>query len=368
MPIKTLAVQRRAREIGRIRIGVQTPVMRDGQQLVRHGKPVTRPAALSTFRFTTQDQTTAVKIAEQFGGEARRWEGAPVGEQWEVVTDASAIDVIIPPGESSTSQWMEMWTRGGCLRRCDGETETLTGSPCKCPTDADARRELAARGDACTPHTRVSVILPDLPDIGVWRLETQGFYAALELGGVADFLAQAGAQGIMVPAKLRIEQRERRTVNPASGESLPPKRFAVPVLSVAWTPREIAAVTAGDRPPLQAALTAGAPDPAPAALPAPRAAGALDDADPGSVPARVEACGDMAALTAFAKELQARGWMDQRITVAGESVLIRDLLWARRAVLEQEPVDAEVVDAVVVDDPGEYDPTNDPEFGQTGGR
>jgi hypothetical protein len=133
---------------------------------------------------------------------------------------------------------------GGCLRRCDGVTadviEEIRGRPtddqgartetvrraCLCPQDGVERRALAAKGEACKPTTRLSVILPLVPDLGVWRLESHGFYAAVELGPSVDLLAAASQRGIFVDARLRLEQREQKR------PGQPTKRYAVPVLEL----------------------------------------------------------------------------------------------------------------------------------------
>jgi hypothetical protein len=67
-------------------------------------------------------------------------------------------------------------------------------------------------------------MLPELPDLGIWRLESHGFYAAVELAGAARFLAIASASGLNVPARLRLDQREKKIPGKATN------RYAVPVI------------------------------------------------------------------------------------------------------------------------------------------
>jgi hypothetical protein len=109
-----------------------------------------------------------------------------------------------------------------------------------CPADQDVRARLAGKGEACRMTTRVRVMIPDLPGIGVWMLESHGYYAATELTGVAEMIAAAGQNGVLVPARIRIEQRERRIYR---GEGVDPetRKYPVPVLEVLSTMREIAA-------------------------------------------------------------------------------------------------------------------------------
>lgn len=286
-----LDMQRRSQEIGRIRIGIKVKL--PGGKI--------RPAKLDAFRFTTRSRHAADAIAATIGGEVKAWEDAPTGDQWEVLTDCTSLPVAVPPGEAALSQWYELWTRGGCQRRCDGVTEQKTQAPCLCPSDPQQRAAEAASGRACKPHTRVNVIIPDLPGLGVWRIESGGYYAAIELGGAAELLSAARAQGVIVPAVLRLEQR--KVVS--DGQT---KQFAVPVLDILPTLRELTGLSAG------AGIAASLP-PAPtakaiAAAPAsnlPATAQACADA--------AQACADRAALQALGKHARARGWMDDFVTV-----------------------------------------------------
>jgi len=230
MPI--LDVQRRGQQIGRLRIGQQ----------VRTDSGKMRPARLDTFRFTTASKTTADAIAALFGGTVRDWEG-----QYEVITGKSEIGVTVPPRDQVVSQWYEMWTKGGCQRRCDSQTEKLSGKPCLCPHAEDPgdddevaraaheRAMLAAKNppQACKLVTRISVMIPDLPGLGVFRLDSGSYYAATEIGDSAELMQMARDKGVFLPAILRIEQRSRV----AGGTT---KKFPVPVLEVLATFRDIA--------------------------------------------------------------------------------------------------------------------------------
>ncbi len=206
MPI--LDMPRRLHEGGRIRIGAQVPAKEPGKRA--------RPAKLEAFRFTSRSQDAIARIAELHGGEVADWPEAPSGPQWQVFTEAAQIQVAVPPEAMGFSQWLELWSGGGCQRRCDGVTMQITGDPCLC--DPEARE--------CKPHTRLSVLLADLPASGLWRLDTQGFYAAGELGGALELarLISSSSGRSILPASLRLEQREVKR----PGETV--KRFAVPVL------------------------------------------------------------------------------------------------------------------------------------------
>lgn len=209
-------LQRGIAEAGRIRIGVQVPI----------GQGRTRPEKLDTFRLTSADKTRIEQAAELFGGEVKPWK-APAGAQWEVITTATALDVIVPPSAMAFSQHYELWSAGGCQRRCDGEFEQLTDQQCIC--DPEER--------ACDIHTRLSVMIRDLPGLALWRIDTQGYYAARELAGAVEILTMAAGRGLMLPARLLLEQRTVKR----PGEDGKPRtfRFAVPRLDPGVTPGEL---------------------------------------------------------------------------------------------------------------------------------
>lgn len=236
MPL--LDLQRRGQQIGRIRIGEQVSTGKKDKD----GNDKMRPSRLSTFRFTTQSRPTAEAIAELYGGTIRDWNG-----EFEVITKHNAIGVTVPPRDQVVSQWYEKWTAGGCERRCDSRHEQITGGPCLCPhaEDLSDANEVAAkaleRADmarenpprACKLVTRISVMIPDLPGLGVFRLDSGSYYAAVEIGDSAALMQMARDKGVFLPAVLRIEHRKRV----AGGQT---KKYPVPVLEVLTTFRAIA--------------------------------------------------------------------------------------------------------------------------------
>ncbi len=213
-----LSLQRRMMELGRVRLGEKGP----------KGEPRKR----DTFRFTTASQALAQAVADKYGGTAEPWPDAPDGEgYWQVATDANELDIILPPvysdadGSSTTtwSQWFEMWSGGGCQRRCDGETEMLSGQRCLCRAAVEENGEDARE---CQVTTRVSFMLPEIPGLGVWRLDSKGWNAATELPGTLELLVRAASEHAFIEAVLRIEQRVKKQ----PGE--PTKRFVVPVIDL----------------------------------------------------------------------------------------------------------------------------------------
>lgn len=212
MAVKPYLVQRRMMELGRVRLGEKGP---KGE-----------PKKLATLRFTSASKTYLDAIAAIHGGTVRPWEGAPEEGMFEVTTKSSQIDIILPPvfsredGSPTTaySQFFEMWSGGGCQRRCDGETESAGKKPQPCLCDPEER--------ACKITTRVSFMIPDVPGLGVWRLESHGYNAAVELPGTLEVLLLAAAEHKFIPAVLRAEQRTKKV----PGE--PTRRFIVPVIEL----------------------------------------------------------------------------------------------------------------------------------------
>lgn len=209
MPISPIVLQRRHAELGRIRLGDQQPT----------GNGQTRPNKLSTFRFTSVSERYIRDLAELYGGEARPWDNNGI-PSWEVYTTAKSMPVIAVKG--GLSQWMEFWAAGGCLHRCDGETNVLTGEPCDLTEKVQVGRKTVNPHAEAKPTTRLSLMLPELEAIGVWRLESHGWNAAAEIPAVAELAQYVGD---LVPAHLHLV--ERRSVK--DGKT---SRFVVPVLDL----------------------------------------------------------------------------------------------------------------------------------------
>ena len=319
-----LDLQRRGQQIGRIRIGVQV--------LASSGRM--RPEKLETFRFTTQSRPSADAIAALYGGDVREWNG-----EWEVITRESAIGVTVPPRDQVVSQFYEMWSKGGAQRRCDSRTDQISGKPCLCPHAADPgdddevarkaveRSVLASRNppEACKLVTRISVMIPDLPGLGVFRLDTGSYYAGVEIGDAAALMELARDRGVFLPAMLRIEQRSRV----AAGKT---KKYPVPVLEVLATFRQIASgqlEQAGimhQLPPVPAraprAITAAPAAPVAADGPAGDAAGdAAERAE--SIAVRARAAATRPEITALASESNTAGVGEEYVEDAGSDTFVQ---------------------------------------------
>jgi hypothetical protein len=212
-------------EIGRIRLGDKGP----------RGEP----RKLTTFRLTSFDQNAIKHAAKLFGGKCLPCTSKDLADQFEVITNMCELPIMAP--NLPISQYMELWSGGGCQRRCDSETELISGKPCMCTAGAEK----------CKPTTRVPIVLPDLPGLGVWRLETKGWNAAAELQQSFEFLRALSGQGY-TEAVLAIEER-------TSKEDGKTRKFMVPVIRI---PQTIRALMIGER---QAALNGDTPALAPSA-------------------------------------------------------------------------------------------------------
>jgi len=234
--------QRQDYETGRLRIG---QAVKTGKQ-DRNGRDITRPVVLKTFRFTSASRSAIEAAAIAYGGEVRPWDNRGHAE-YEVVTEAPRLLVTIPPGRNAITIWHEMWSGGGCVRRCDSLRESKSGAPCMCPSAGDTddeqaieaafkrRAEMAAMKppQACSLKVRMSFILPDLPDVGVWRLDSGSFRAASGILGKVRLMEMCRDQGVYLPAAVWVDHR----VEVHNGQT---SRFPVIAVELLATLREIA--------------------------------------------------------------------------------------------------------------------------------
>jgi hypothetical protein len=202
--VPIIDLQRRMVEAGRIRAGEKGD---KGE-----------PRKLDKWRLTSRDKVRLDEAATLWGGEVRQWTERK-GE-FELYTETAALPIMLLPGQLPTT-WYELWSKGGCQRRCDGTHEVISDASCLCIDERE-----------CKPHTRLSVLLPDLPGIGSWLLSSTGWNAAAELAGAADLLQRASAQGVLIPARLRLEAR----VQVQNGQT---RRFSVPVIDIDVSFREL---------------------------------------------------------------------------------------------------------------------------------
>ncbi|MDD5304669.1 MAG: hypothetical protein PHS14_16365 [Elusimicrobia bacterium] len=208
-PVPLIELQRRLAEAGRIRMGEKTA------KAMKY---------LDTWRLTSPTKELIEQAAGLYGGTVKPWT-APTGEQWEVVTAATDLPVLIMPAYSLNRQY-ELWEGPSkCSRRCDGETEFKSDASCICNAEGN---------DRCDLHTRLTVVLPELSTMLGWRLESKGMNAATELDTSLELIRGISRGAPFVPARLRIVERKGQKDGKAT-------RYVVPVIDPAISFAELTA-------------------------------------------------------------------------------------------------------------------------------
>ena len=220
-PVPLIARQRALSRIGEIRCCDE-----------KHEGKVGRK--LDCFRLTSQHKEILERAAELYGGTVKPWQ-SPTGEAWQVITERSALPVLVIPGYSLRRSY-ELWSGPSKRERvCDGE-EMAGGEPCIC--NAQGR-------DECKLLTRLMVLLPETGTSLGWQVSSTGETAADELD-LAMRIAEGLAQGRpFVPARLRLTQRKGQLNGQAT-------RFVVPVLDL---DPQTTQLTAGEVPALPSGYT-----------------------------------------------------------------------------------------------------------------
>lgn len=193
--------KREAAELGRIRTGFSRPNPNPDKGPI--------PVKSKTFVLTSHSREYVEAAAKLYGGRVEQWtpQRSTIA-QWRVITEAPELKAILPAGDP-LNQAYEMWGGGGCERRCDGVTEKLKGVPCVCLAKYGEQWYERPPTQVCRPTSRIGVFLPDMPDLGVWRLETKSHYAADVLAGGLDTVLQATQGKGLMPVRMWIEQRTR---------------------------------------------------------------------------------------------------------------------------------------------------------------
>lgn len=217
MPV--IDLQRRLRQIGRIRIGYS-------EKGSSNGREYKIPKRSQNFILTSSDRRALEVAAGKYGGKVQPW--SEQQGQFILITERNEIPVLVARMAPDT-QWYEHWNAGECLRRCNGEAQE-NGQACQCPIDPKVRAEAAKSrtNPACKLITRVNVMLPEVPDLGVWRLDTHGYYAATELPTTLEAIWMIAPKAEFAPAFIGIEPRK-------SGK----KSWLTPVLRLKQTSEEL---------------------------------------------------------------------------------------------------------------------------------
>jgi hypothetical protein len=187
--------------------------------------------AISTFRFTSPHKKLIDQLAGLYGGEVVPWDGGKQAGQWETITEANSIPIILP--RDAIDSWYELWSGGGLQRRCNGMEVNVpidgpdgpepSMSPCICA---------AKQKVECEELTRMNMFLPGVDFAGTWRLETKSFHAGKELPSMIRIIETMTEGGRMVQAELSVQPR----TSVRFGKT---KKFVVPVISLPYTPEQM---------------------------------------------------------------------------------------------------------------------------------
>ena len=149
MGSRILTMKRQAAELGRIRTGYSRP----------HQDPSKRrvPVKSQTFILSSHSREYVERAAELYGGRVEEWtpQNTKIA-QFRVITEARELRAILPAGDP-LSQSYEMWSGGGCARRCDGETEKLSGKSCICLARYGDDWHERKPDEVCRPTSRIGV-------------------------------------------------------------------------------------------------------------------------------------------------------------------------------------------------------------------
>jgi hypothetical protein len=259
MPL--IDVQRRHVRTGAIRLGNRVPVS---------GSDKTRPNKLDSFRITSPHRAVIQAVASQFGGTVRPWVGGH-GPEFEVITTVRELPVLLP--QQLIDPNYELWGNKINQRLCDGQTERIRNTPCLCAQWDNHRHSFYGRSGSracqicgldeswlgqphthqyehglcvecgcrrpCKPTTRVNVMIRGVPSIGVFKVESHGINAAMDLTGFADLIAQTT---IPLPARLVMEYVDqlRLMIGSNGQERTEARKFWVPRLFIDWLTPDMA--------------------------------------------------------------------------------------------------------------------------------
>lgn len=194
VPIDQL--ERRLPTAGRIRIGVKRK-----QQGGRE-----RPDKIDTFRFTSEDRASVEQVAGLYGGDVHPWQAMP--GQFEVITHAKVIKVVLPPDPLGGTPFYELWSGGGCQRRCTGRKCMVLGSGPEGGEMQEVDCICAHTGKIeCKRTTRLSVLLPEVRFLGTWRLDTKSKIASVELPGMVETIVMMQQHRGLQQAELHLVKR-----------------------------------------------------------------------------------------------------------------------------------------------------------------
>ena len=193
MPIKSLQTNRPAQFpcIGKLRKGGAKKKNANGREV--YGDD------LKHFRLTTDDPDAGAAFAAHYG------------------TEPKAVNVYMPYAttDENFGAWLEEYTAGGMVRRCDGETQHFhrdasgkgSNTPIKCEL-------LCGRKCGCKQVGRLAVIVPELARLAYVLVETHSLYDIMQL--TENLQAAQALRGDLRGIPFILSRREREISTPGS--------------------------------------------------------------------------------------------------------------------------------------------------------
>lgn len=253
MPL--IDAQRRMTRVGTIRLGNKVPTGKTN----RRGEEILKPNKLDTFRVTTPYENAAREIARLYGGTVANWHSQR-GPEFEVITASHELPVLVPRQRIDPNY--EMWGKNLRQRLCDGGTERVRNTPCLCK-QWDNHQHKYSDGDCsicgvaerwggephthdydmgicvtcgchrpCKPTTRLSLLIKGVPGAGVFKLESHGFNAAVELPALAGVIEEIDTP-LLATLGLRYEHTNKIVIVDGR-EKIQTRQYYVPELRFDW--------------------------------------------------------------------------------------------------------------------------------------
>ena len=238
MPIKGLSEQRRLPRLGKIRLGVKK----------KNQKGIEYPA--STDYFVCPEE-----VQEIYGDKPKR------------------LDVIIPVEDDEVwaNQYYRQYSRTrGLVCKGDGETcrrmiDTDTGAIAGRDTKAVIWQEGLEckgrdcpdyKGKACQEVMNLQFMLPKVPGLGVWQIDTGSIHSIMNINNCAEMIRAMTGRVSWIPLVLSLEPTE--VVNPDDG-----RKKTVYCMSLKYEGNAEQLLTTSEKPRLQLLLNRPSDDEAP---------------------------------------------------------------------------------------------------------
>jgi hypothetical protein len=163
--------------------------------------------SLPNWRVVADTEDVAKGIAELFGGTPEEYDHTKI-QPWHVLTDTSAIEVVIDGSGAIEDKLVQWGGPGGPVHECDGMYSLLPedkGEPCGCPETMQERKERAAKNRGPKPAINVDFVLAGVgEDLGKGKLIATAWTLAGVIHEVKDALdAVARSTGRSTTTTLR---------------------------------------------------------------------------------------------------------------------------------------------------------------------